>query len=161
MSERFDITEENRLIAIGTHFWCSGHLSAVMVSEKSVDSRYCKKCHDFLTEEARVLRETGYNKRSAWMPKAGTPGLPIGDKASSPTGGAVTIQFKVSGDVSKTDETKCPIVTTRKNYKVTPELTDKILSLSRLGLDSRAVALSINDAVSYRTVSRILKEVTA
>ena len=53
----FDAQLDNRLIAGGNYFWCSGHLSAVPVAERSTDdSRYCCQCYAVIQAEKPTAR---------------------------------------------------------------------------------------------------------
>jgi hypothetical protein len=66
----FNIKTDNELIAVGTHFWCSGHLGAIAVGEQSADPRYCRACFDLLSAEVKILKETHqFNKSASWLPK--------------------------------------------------------------------------------------------
>lgn len=58
-SERyFDIVRDNAQIAKGTHFWCSGHLSAIPIAKQSANPRYCQKCWQNIRGESSVENNT-------------------------------------------------------------------------------------------------------
>lgn len=66
ISGYFDTRRDRALITAGGHFLCGGHLSAVPVTDRSQDPRYCQQCYDFLLKEAALLPET---KGPKWVPK--------------------------------------------------------------------------------------------
>ena len=164
MSAKYFCCTRGRMILelIPGAFFCNACLVARLPEEKSPDSRYCQGCHDVLTTEAQAIKEAGSKSRPAWMPKAITAvsgRLPMGDKASPLLGVGVTIRADVSRDNNYLQGNEMSTSNKRGRYKVTPELADKIMALSGQGFGSKAIATALDNAVTYRTVLRIVKEV--
>lgn len=48
------------------HFFCYAHLMDRLLSERSIDPRYCKTCYDFLVVEGEGFYKSG--KTTDWLP---------------------------------------------------------------------------------------------
>ncbi len=46
----FNIERDGALIAQGGHFFCQGHLTAVVIEEQSKDEKYCFACYTVIKE---------------------------------------------------------------------------------------------------------------
>lgn len=152
----FNIKRDNELIASGSHFWCSGHLSAVPVGEQSPDSRYCNFCYELLNNEVKVLKETRqFNRRTAWIPRQQPQPAPQrhADSANQRDKMPVTVADVETG-IHKTQV----IMSHRgRNKKSLP--VARIKELAATGASSRDIAKQLEldgVSVSYRTVSRSL-----
>jgi hypothetical protein len=150
------IKEEYALIAAGSHFWCETHLSAIPVADQSRDSRYCRVCCNFLTEEAKMLPPT---RRPSWRPKAApTAILP----PSQPVGGAQRGYDNGCGYPAKGYQESTGIlstVTKAKRGRKRQDLPNKqILALRKQGLGSKRIAGELarqGIMVNYRTIARM------
>jgi hypothetical protein len=47
---QFNIQTDSTLIAKGSHFFCQGHLGAVVIEEQSRDETYCSECYRAIKE---------------------------------------------------------------------------------------------------------------
>ena len=47
---QFDIQRDNALIENGSHFFCQGHLGAVVTEEQSRNPKYCCDCYKAIRE---------------------------------------------------------------------------------------------------------------
>ncbi len=154
----FDIKTDLTLIAAGTHFWCSGHLSAVPIAEQSSDPRYCVACFNLLTAEVKLLREQHNFVKASWMPTAIVASTP----PALPSVPQQAIDVPETHDTGADKETGIPktrgILSHRGRGKKAIPLS-RIKELDSQGLSSRDIAkqLSLKGIkVSYRTVSRTL-----
>jgi hypothetical protein len=147
----FNIKLENELIASGTHFWCSGHLGAVPVGERSTDQRYCRACFDLLSAEVKIMKETHqFHKSAPWLPKTPSnnpPEIPDRGLEGPETG---VINFGTDED-NKTH--RGILVHTRGRKKIEIPV-DQIIGLHKQGKGIRAIAKELG--LSPMTVSRTL-----
>ncbi len=136
----FDIERDLEQIATGDYFWCSGHLSAVPIAERSDDTRYCQRCFKSLSDDAALL---SHSKRPSWVPRC--------DKAETST------------VKEQACDTAIPVVFQPAQFVTTPtpstksDIDAKIAALDAAGLKGRAVAAKLAEEgifVSYRTVYR-------
>lgn len=47
---QFDIEKDKALIDKGSHFFCQGHLAAVVIEQQSRDPKYCFDCYKVIRE---------------------------------------------------------------------------------------------------------------
>jgi hypothetical protein len=143
----FSIKKELELIAAGTHFWCTGHLGAVPVSEKSEDPRYCRFCFNLLTEEVKVLKEKHqFNASMSWAPKA-----PSETPAAALKQATAGVSIFGTGNHHKRDT---GILIHRRGRPKIEIPLDQVKELRRQGKGVRAIAKQLG--LSPMTVSRSL-----
>jgi hypothetical protein len=147
----FNIKLENKLIASGTHFWCSGHLGAIPVGEQSADPRYCRACFDLLSAEVKILKETHqFHKSASWLPK-----VPSNNPPETPGQG---LEGPNTGlDIFGTDEDNKThrgiLVHSRGRQKIEIPV-DQVIGLRKQGKGIRDIAIQLG--LSPMTVSRTL-----
>jgi hypothetical protein len=150
------IKNEYQSIQVGSHFWCQTHLSAIPVSDRSLDPRYCKECFEFLMREASLLPTS---KRPAWRPKNNalfSVGLKDG-KNSNNNGGQnssehLDIEYQKQPEILSTE------VKAKRGRK--PKILPKnlIQDLKKQGLGSKRIAGELARKgifVNYRTIARM------
>jgi hypothetical protein len=152
----FNIKLENKLIASGTHFWCSGHLGAVGVGERSADPRYCNFCFGFFTNEVKILKETHqFNKRASWLPQE-LPNNPI----ETPDQGLEQPETGVNvfGTPEHNKTCRGILVHTRGRPKIEVPV-NQVIGLHKQGRGIRAIAkqLGLSPMTISRTVAGIKK----
>ncbi len=98
---KFDIKTDNELIAAGTHFWCSGHLAAVPIGERSTkDSRYCVSCQKIIEGGYREIGQLKKYLAGIPAPAAASrteaPKMPL-EQPTAVLKGALVSQDKENG----------------------------------------------------------------
>jgi len=153
---------ELELIAMGTHFWCDTHLSAVPIGKRSPDRRYCHECYDFLVEETRMLAERGVTKRPAWIPDPLPDNIKSYFKGINIGRNSVTTYLPLSGDDTVDVTAPEQIRTTSEDgKKAFPQLESAIEKMVKQGLSSRAIAEQLRLKgfnVSHMTVARYIRK---
>jgi len=144
---------DTQLINSGTHFWCSGHLSAIRISERSAkDPRYCNACQSIIESSYKELGQ-GYVYAKQLKKAANTPVEGLKTPLEGTPNRTETPLLKPDG------KTHTGILSHRGRSKIAVP-KDKILELSAKGIPSRSIAsrLAVDGInVSYRTVSRVLQ----
>lgn len=153
---------ELELIAMGTHFWCETHLSAVPIGKRSPDRRYCQECYDFLVEETRMLAERGVTKRPAWIPDPLPDNIKSYFKGPNIGQNYVTTYLPLSGDGTGDVTAPEQIRTTSGDVKkASPQLEAVIEKMVKQGLSSRAIAGQLRlkgFSVSHMTIARYIRK---
>lgn len=157
-AQYFDIRRDNELIAAGTHFWCLGHLTAVPVDDRSADPRYCQGCYDFLDNEIRQLRENGFTKHPAWVPKP--------EKIKTQNTKTVPQDLSVNMSIVKSENSTMDIITpqpskiSRRGPQQKNLPIDLINEWAAGGMGSIGISKLLAEQkgikVSYRTVLRVI-----
>jgi hypothetical protein len=143
----FDIVHDKQLIVTGTHFWCSGHLGAVPVGERSEYSRYCRFCFDLMAADVNILKEKHqFNNSMSLAPKTHAEGTVTGPEQA-------TAAASVSDKVEHSKRDTGILVHRRGRPKIEIPL-NQVNELRRQGKGVRAIAKQLG--LSPMTVSRSL-----
>jgi hypothetical protein len=143
-SKVFDIKRDNELIAVGSHFWCEGHMTARPIDDQSPDPRYCLVCYDFLLQEAKIV--IGH-KKAAWAPRKNATQR-------------IRADANQEIDTSPMSSPRGGIMSHKRGpkHRVLPE--DLIKKLAAANMGSRPIAAHLESEcglkISYKTVQRIL-----
>ena len=153
----FDAQRDREFTEAGTHFWCQTHLSAVPISKRSPDDRYCKECYNRLLEEASLLPS---NKRPKWVPRT-----KIGGKKAIPVPQDTVLNMHtVNGEKSEVCIIQPPVRKVTREKRRGPKHRDLPEDLIRQwdseGIGSKAIATrlkrELDIKVHYSTIQRLL-----
>ena len=139
-------------------FWCYAHLQDLPLEKQSPDPRYCQKCFEVLSQEAKDTGVRHSKKAPWWLPAVNGACKKTSDVVLEGGGNMSTLKAQNS-TVGKL--TRPGVIRRGPKSKVLP--MDLIKQLVGGGQNSKMIAKRLTSdgiSVSYKTIQRLLNKVT-